>query len=173
MTDMDEPVLNGNRNSDSERSPSPSTEERIRNLALDQSYGVLCTQADSQPYGSMVAFSFSDNLSQFVFSTPIATRKYRLLKECENVALVVNNQSSFPGDMLKIEAFTATGKAREIVRDKAELRWTRLLVSKHPQLDKFLESPSTAVFVVDVVRYFHVRSFQEVRQWVPPGDEEA
>jgi hypothetical protein len=115
----------------------------------------------------MIAFSFSDDLRQFVFSTPTATRKYRLLKECSSVALVVNNQADFPGEMLKIEAFTATGKAKE-VDENDRAGWVEVLTERHPQLDEFAESPTTAVFVVDVIRFFHVRAFQEVRDWRPP-----
>ena len=62
-----------------------STPERIRRLLTEQSYAVLCTQSQSQPYGSLVAFAASEDLKTLVFSTPVTTRKYRLLTECEHV----------------------------------------------------------------------------------------
>ena len=46
---------------------------------------------------------------------------------------------------------------------------SRLLLSRHTQLKSFLASPSTVLFRFDVVRYFHVTRFQEVRQWMPPN----
>ena len=56
---------------------------KIRRLVTEQLYGVLCTQGQGQPYGSLIAFAFSDDLSRAVFATPIATRKYHLLSECD------------------------------------------------------------------------------------------
>jgi uncharacterized protein YhbP (UPF0306 family) len=168
MSEIDEPILGDEDRSTDRTEGAPALRERIQRLTHGQLYGVLCTQADNQPYGSMVAFAFSDDLSRFVFSTPTATRKYRLLTECSNVALVVNNQADFPGEMMKIEAFTATGKAREIESGAEYSRWAGLLLARHPQLQQFIESPSTALFVVDVVRFLLVHSFQEVRQWEPP-----
>jgi hypothetical protein len=63
---------------DDEQRPAPL---RIRWLLTEQSYAVLCTQSQSQPYGSLIAFAASDDLKTIVFATPVATRKYRLLTE--------------------------------------------------------------------------------------------
>jgi nitroimidazol reductase NimA-like FMN-containing flavoprotein (pyridoxamine 5'-phosphate oxidase superfamily) len=170
MTDMDEPILNESGEDQQGATQHTASEERIRRLATGQLYGVLCTQTDKQPYGSMVAFASSDDLARFVFATPRATRKYRILTECRNVALVVNNARESPHDMMQIEAFTATGKAREVTTASHDAMWARLLKARHAQLTEFIAAPSTALFVVEVVRYFLVHSFQEVRQWVPPRD---
>jgi uncharacterized protein YhbP (UPF0306 family) len=167
MSGSKEPLPSNQDDTSESNGTAQVTEKRIRQLALGQLFGVLCTQANNQPYGSMVAFAFADDLRQFVFSTPTATRKYRFLSECHNVALVVNNQSEFPGEMMKIEAFTATGEAREVPHQAQDSPWVRLLLSRHPQLKAFLKSPTTALFVVDIVRFFHVNSFQEVHQWGP------
>jgi hypothetical protein len=43
----------------------------------------------------MIAFAFSDDLSWAVFSTPIATRKYHLLSECDCVCLAVDNRPHY------------------------------------------------------------------------------
>jgi nitroimidazol reductase NimA-like FMN-containing flavoprotein (pyridoxamine 5'-phosphate oxidase superfamily) len=165
--DLDEPILNRSDSHTKRDARSVSTEERIRNLTHGQLYGVLCTQADNVPYGSVVAFAFSHDLSKFAFATATATRKYRLLSECRNVALVVSNQSEFPNDMMKIEAVTVTGKASEIESDATDSTMAGLLIARHPQLRRFIEAPTTSVFVVKVVRCFIVDSFQEVREWQP------
>ena len=73
-----------------------STPVRIRRLLTEQRYAVLCTQSQSQPYGSLIAFAASDDLKTIVFATPVTTRKYRLLTECEHVALVIDSRSSSP-----------------------------------------------------------------------------
>ena len=147
-----------------------STPERIRKLLTGQPYAVLCTQSQSQPYGSLVAFAASDDLKTLVFSTPVATRKYRLLTECEHVALLIDTRSASSEDMMGIEAVTATGHAHVVAADAEFDRWAGLLTACHPHLAAFVKAESTALVRVEVVRYFHVRRFQEVRQWVPGSD---
>jgi len=72
------------------------------------------TQAGGQPYGSLVGFAFSEDLKSFVFATPMATRKYRLLTECDHVALLVDNRGRFPDDMMQVSAVTVTGRASQV-----------------------------------------------------------
>jgi nitroimidazol reductase NimA-like FMN-containing flavoprotein (pyridoxamine 5'-phosphate oxidase superfamily) len=144
-----------------------ATPERIRRLLTEQPYAVLCTQGHSQPYCSLVAFAASDDLARILFSTPVTTRKYRLLTECEHVALLIDSRSTSPADMMRIEAVTATGNARAIPAGKEFDHWAGLLTARHPHLSAFVMAESSALFRVEVVRYFHVHRFQEVHQWVP------
>jgi nitroimidazol reductase NimA-like FMN-containing flavoprotein (pyridoxamine 5'-phosphate oxidase superfamily) len=144
-----------------------STQEGIRTLLTQQPYSVLCTQSQSQPYGSLVAFAASDDLKTIVFATPVSTRKYRLLTECAHVALLIDSRSDAPQNMMGIEAVTATGRA-QVVPPGAEFdRWAGLLTARHPHLTTFVQAESSARVRVEVVRYFHVCRFQEVHQWVP------
>ena len=149
---------------DDEKRPTPVG---IRCLLMEQSYAVLCTQSQSQPYGSLIAFAASDDLKTIVFATPVATRKYRLLTECENVALVIDSRATFPSDMMGIEAVTATGRARVVGVGTEFDCWAGLLIARHPHLATFVKAQSSALVCVEVVRYLHVGRFQEVRQWVP------
>ena len=144
-----------------------STPVRIRRLLLEQRYAVLCTQSQSQPYGSLIAFAASDDCRTIVFATPVTTRKYRLLTECKHVALVIDSRSAFPSDMMRIEAVTATGRAQVVLAGTEFDGWADLLTARHPHLAKFVRAQSSALVCVEVVRYFHVCRFQEVRQWVP------
>ena len=128
---------------------------------------MLCTQAGGQPYASLVAFAFSADLTSFVFATPIATRKYRLLIECDQVALLVDNRGRFPDEMTKVSAVTVTGRAGQEEPGAGFVPWAALLTGRHPYLESFVAAPSTALFRVQVVRYLHVTRFQEVRQWLP------
>jgi uncharacterized protein YhbP (UPF0306 family) len=141
--------------------------ERIRSLMAAQPFAVLCTQGGGQPYGSVIAYAFEPELRAIVFATPVATRKYRLLGECEHVALVVDSRSQHPEEMMKVEAITATGRAIKLDPGAAFDRWAALLVARHPQFKSFVAAPSSALFRIDVVRYLYVTRFQEVHQWVP------
>ena len=161
MDGHDEPVMRG-RVSD-----TPETREHVRALLDGQPFAVLCTQGEGQPYGSVVAYAAGLDLCSVAFATPRATRKYFLLCACPSVALVVDSRSSFPDDMIKVEAITATGRATELEPGSEFDRWAALLSQRHPQLASFVHAPSTALFRIDIVRYLHVSRFQEVRQWVP------
>jgi len=145
----------------------PRVADRIRRLLTEQLYGVLCTQGEGQPYGSMVAFSFTEDLCHAVFSTPIATRKYRLLSECDHVALVIDNRPQHLDNMMKVEAVTMTGRVTELERGEEFDEFASLLIERHPQLETFVTASSCALFRIDVFRFFHVTRFQEVSQWVP------
>ena len=71
---------------------------------------------------------------------------------------------------MKVGAVTVTGRAHDIEPGPAFEKWVRLYVERHPYMKSFIESPSTALFRVDVVRFLHVTRFQEVHQWIPTSD---
>jgi nitroimidazol reductase NimA-like FMN-containing flavoprotein (pyridoxamine 5'-phosphate oxidase superfamily) len=163
MTDHDEPVLKretGAPDSD------PTLPEVIRRLVDGQPYGVLCTQGSGQPYGSVIAYAMAPGLRTAVFATARETRKYRLLSEGDRVALVIDSRSRNPGQLMTVEAVTATGRARECTDAESE-DLLEMLIARHPYLREFTASPTTALVRVDIVRYLHVARFQEVRQWIP------
>jgi uncharacterized protein YhbP (UPF0306 family) len=168
MSNTDEPLF---ESGESFKTPSPldgsALEARIRRLVEGQSYAVLCTQSQSQPYGALVAFAFSEDLKQAVFATPMATRKFRILCECNHVALLIDDRPDHTDDFMKVEAITVTGRAVLLEDERESSRWARLLVTRHPYLRSFVLAPSCALFRIDVVRFFDVIRFQEVSQWTP------
>lgn len=169
MSEFDEPALSESFGASfSEAAPEPSLHNRIHTLMSEQPYAVLCTQGGGQPYGSVIAFAANQELNTVVFVTPIATRKYRLLSECDRVALVVDNRAGSPGDLSRIDAVTATGKALALHESSVAEAWQELLIHKHPHMRDFICAPSTAVVRIDILRYLHVVRLQEVHQWIPP-----
>lgn len=169
MSELDEPALGETFGAPTgDETSGHDLRDRIRVLMTEQSYAVLCTQGGGQPYGSVVAFAANPELDAVVFATPVATRKYRLLSECDRVALVVDNRVGFPGDISRIDAVTATGTAVELAASGVAEAWQERLIHKHPHMHDFICSPSTALFRIDILRYLHVVRLQEVHQWVPP-----
>ena len=170
MSSSDEPAFG---TEDGELVVTPDTGEgisvaaSIKKLVFSQSFAVLCTQGQGQPYGSLVAMAATDDLAYAVFATAKDTRKFRLLRECENVALLIDNRSDFPGELMKVEAVTMTGRAL-LLGDRSETDpWARLLVQRHPQLEHFVRSDQTGLFRIQADHYLHVRQFQETRTWRP------
>ena len=171
MTEWDEPIFDTTDGTeDVPDLAEPSLRERIQALVESQPFGVLCVQGGGQPYGALVAFTFSHDLRHAVFATPMATRKYRLLCESDHVALVIDNRSDKADELMEIEAVTATGHSRLIERDGEYDEWASLLVSRHAYLKSFVKAATCALFRIDVVRFLHVVRFQEVRQWIPSDD---
>ena len=171
MRHQDEPVLGTEADASvREGMEVPTLPERIRGLVQREQFAVLCTQGHNQPYGSVVAFAISQNLKTAVFATPTATRKYRLLSRCDRVALVVDDRGGHPDNMMKVEAITATGQACQVEAGPEFDGWAELLVARHPYLKSFVAAPSTALFRIDILRYFYVTRFQEVHQWIPTSD---
>jgi len=141
--------------------------DRIRRLVSQQSFCVLCTQGENQPYGSLIAFAFTDNLKHCFFTTPIATRKYKLLSECPQVALVIDSRCQHPDDLSQIAAVTITGKASRLPSGADFDQGIALLKNRHLYLTNFLESAAMALFRIEAAHYFYVTRFQEVAQWIP------
>ena len=166
-TNGDEPVFDSEGTTDPDEGSVLTLRDRIRRLTDEQDYAVLCVQGGGQPYGALVAFAFSEDLRHATFATPTATRKYRLLSECDHVALVIDNRPNKVNELMEVEAVTATGRSHLIDRGEEFDHWAALLVSRHPYLKSFVTAATCALFRVDVVRFLHVVRFQEVRQWIP------
>ena len=141
--------------------------DRIRRLVEGQQFVVLSTQGEGQPYSSLVAFAMRDNMCFATFATPRATRKFRLLSECDHVSLLFDNRPDFPGELMKVEAVTATGRTALVEEGDDFEYWAALLTERHPYLNSFVRSPSCGLFKIEIMRYLHVCRFQEVRQWIP------
>jgi uncharacterized protein YhbP (UPF0306 family) len=170
MTIDDEPVLGEVPTAPGpDRSEAETLVARIRRLVTTQPFAVLCTHGEDQAYGSLVAFAFTEDLRTAVFATPTATRKYRLLSENKRVALVVDDRPDNMNALMQVQAITATGHAEEIKAGPLYDKCSQLLVTRHPYLKSFVAAESSALFQIQIARFFHVSRFQEVNQWVP-GD---
>lgn len=89
------------------------------------------------------------------------------MTDCRQVALVIDSRCQHQQDMTEVEAVTITGKAKPLKGGSDYDKGIRLLKNRHAYLTSFLDSSSTVIFRIDVVRYFHVVRFQEVSQWIP------
>lgn len=138
----------------------------LKKLLKNSLYGVLATQYKSQPYTSLLAYAFTDDLRNIIFVTPQTTRKYKLLNNCKRVAFQIDNRANSPVNIMHIESITATGQAHQIKLESLEYKkFFKILMKRHSYLKEFIESPSCCIFSINVVRYFHVIRFQEVSEW--------
>jgi len=135
--------------------------ETLKALLETQHLAVVATQMHGRPYTSLVAFVASEDRRRIVFVTSRATTKYRNLSAEPNVAVLIDSRTHSVEDFTSGAAVTALGQATEVPKHTVEATVARFL-RKHPHLEAFVRSPSTAVCAVEVETYYLVTRFQHV-----------
>lgn len=138
---------------------------RFGRLLAGQRLAVLATQSGGQPYASLVAFSFDEDLGAVYFATERGTRKHRNLVENPRVALLVDSRTHQEIDLVEAEAATLLGAARECTDEERASR-LEAHVARHPGLSGFADSPGTALFRVEVETCLLVSRFGQVDEIV-------
>lgn len=147
------------------RKGSTPVAERLRALDRTQRHAVLATVSAGQPYTSLVAFALLPDLSGALFATPKDTFKYRNILENEQVALLVDSRSNRRTSYMGAEAVTIQGRAVPVRRGPRREQLAEIFTVKHPDLAGFVQSPTTALVLIEMRRCFHVGRFQTVSQW--------
>ncbi|KAF0181020.1 MAG: pyridoxamine 5'-phosphate oxidase-like FMN-binding protein [Nitrospirae bacterium] len=138
---------------------------RLRELNARQRSAVLATSKGDYPYTSLVGFALTQNLKGALFLTPKNTLKYRNLMASPHVALLIDNRTNTTLDLLDAEAVTLIGTARALRKGKRKDELTAHFLRKHPNLQSFAETPTTALVLIEAERYIHVSRFQAVTVW--------
>jgi len=136
----------------------------IRDLFASQNLAVLATHSREQPYASLVAFAAADDLKFLCFATPKTTRKFANLKVNPRVAVLINSSTNQTADFHRAISVTAVGVAEEIpAADRKQ--FLPLYLAKHPYLEEFAKSPTSALVRVRVRSYYLVKNFQKVLEF--------
>lgn len=140
-------------------------QSEIAKLLLSQKLAVLSTQTpEGLPYASLIAFAATEDLQKIVLATPKATRKFANIKNNPNVALLIDDRSNMDQDFHDAKAVTVLGAVDQIDVDISQDELAMLYLKKHPYLEGFIRSPSTAFLSISVWRYYMVSRFQEVME---------
>lgn len=139
--------------------------ERLRVLNKKQRHAVLATDAEGQPYTSLVAFSLTPDMEGLLFATPKKTNKYRNILKNRNVSVMIDTRSNSEKGYMQSEAVTILGKAAPVRRGKQWNEMAELLVKKHPQLEEFVRASSTALVLTAFTKVLHTGRFQSVTAW--------
>ena len=140
-------------------------QSEIAELLLSQKLAVLATQSpEGSSYSSLIAFAATDNLQKIVLATPKATRKFANIKHNPKVSLLIDDRSNNEKDFHDAQAVTVMGAVERIDADISQNELASLYLSKHPYLEDFLRSPSTAFVIISVKSYYLVSRFQEVME---------
>jgi hypothetical protein len=66
---------------------------------------------------------------------------------------------------METEAVTIIGKGKPVKKGRTRDELAALFIKKHPDLEGFIYSPSTALIIIDIVQCIHVSRFQTVSVW--------
>ena len=136
--------------------------KRLRAFDAKESFAVLATNDQGNPYTSLISFALTPDLGQVIFATPKGTRKFRNLTGTKDVALLIDNRSNQKKGFVETQAITVLGKARAVRRGRAWLEYAGIFLKKHPELEEFINASTTALVVIDVRSCIHVGNFQTV-----------
>lgn len=142
----------------------------ISSILNEQQLAVLSTQRDGQPYSSLMAFAFTDDLTNILLATSKATRKHQNIIKESRVSLLVDNRANRSEDFHEATALTIIGKAEEISKEESS-DYVSLYLLRHPYLDKFLSAPTTSLLKISVTHYLIVSQFQNVMEYNIGGQD--
>jgi heme iron utilization protein len=126
--------------------------ELVKRILTSQFLAALASVEQSRSYSNLVAFAESGDLQSIVFVTDRHTRKYSNISANENVSLLIDSRTNQPSDFSTAIALTIIGKAREVQEhERADL--VSIYLAKQPHLADFLNSPQSALIVVNVSDY--------------------
>lgn len=137
--------------------------EVLRGLFTEQKFAVLATGGGDDLRTNLIAFAVTDDLRYFIFTTPVATRKYSNIRKNARISLFVDNRSNKQSDTQEAIGVTVSGIA-EMENVSEDL--LQLYLAKHPHLSEFALSSSNALIRIRVHRYDIVRGIHHVTEVV-------
>lgn len=143
--------------------------DRIKSLLEEQSLAVLSTQRNGQPYSSLMAFAYTEDLGVILVATGKSTRKHQNIVMDSRVSLLVDNRSNSEEDFHSAAALTILGVAKIIDSEDRSI-FEEIYLNRHPYLHTFLRSPNTTFIKIEVQHYLLVSRFQNVMEY-RVGDE--
>ena len=111
----------------------------------------------------LAALSTQD-LKYLVVATGKATRKHHNILHDGRVSLLIDNRSNSEDDFHAAQALTVLGRAHPVEAFE-HAAYQDLYLRRHPYLEKFLTSPTTAFIKVEVYHYLLVSRFQKVMEY--------
>ena len=132
------------------------TKRLLRQIMLTQSFAVLATSNNQQPYSNLVAFAVSDDLRYIIFATDKNTQKYRNILSNDRVALLIDNRSNSQSDLTNALAITIIGVADESGSGQSEIL-VKSYLDWHPSLVTFIKKPNIALIGIKVTDYIIAR----------------
>ena len=123
----------------------------LKCILTSQYLAVLNSLSEGLPYSNLVSFATTDDLKSLVFTTDRNTRKYRNIRENNNISLLIDNRANQPSDLDRAIAITVIGIAQEVLMNNSSLQ--AIFLHRHPQLKGFVGQLNTALVLITVREY--------------------
>ena len=136
-------------------------EELLEEVLNTQYFAVLNTLGEGLPHSNLVSFTETENLKALVFVTNRNTRKYKNIKENNNISLLIDNRTNHPSDVSQAIAITAIGTACEEVENRSSLQ--AIFLARHPQLKQFVDDQNNAIMLITVSEYI-IAGFDKIQR---------
>jgi len=134
---------------------------RISEILDTQSIAVLGTSKNDEPYSCLVAFAVAKNLRELVFATMRKRLKYRNMMANPRVTLTIDDRDKSASDFDRTTSITMVGTAGDVINHERQ-KCATLLLSRHPSLRDFVNSPDCAVIRVRIDEIYVVSEFESV-----------
>ena len=138
----------------------------IKGILSTQVQCVLATVDDRQPCLHLMAYGFSENLSEIYLASYADTRKVRNMLIQPEVSLLWDNRTGNHQDHVEGFALNASGEATMLEGEHYKLV-SKLLRDRNPTLEILLGNDKTAVFSVDVSSYVFAKGYTAVYEFQP------
>jgi heme iron utilization protein len=132
--------------------------KKISGLLSEQKLATLATRDEKNPYNTLVAFTFTEDLKFILFATGKDTRKYQNILRYPYVSLLIDNRTNDNKDFKDAVALTILAK----VKQSEKQTYLYLYLNRFPDLKEFLENPQTALVLLEIQQYIYVYRFQEI-----------
>jgi len=136
---------------------------QLKELFKAQKLATLATQEEANPYLSLMAFAFTEDLNYLIVATKRGTRKYSNMIKIPGVAFLIDNRLNQENDFQNTLAVTGIGRVEEI-KDSERERLLDLFLSNQPELEAFVKSFECALMKIKINKYVIVSRFQEVEE---------
>lgn len=139
-------------------------ERVVRAVLESRRFAVLATEGNGQPHASLMGIAPTGDLRALLFGTYRDTTKYRNLAHNGRVALLIDGRGNPDSSQGLPVVVTVLGEAREL-EGAARQKAIPVLVSRHPELAAFANSPVCALMRVEVAAYQVARGVDDVQWW--------
>ena len=90
--------------------------QKIADLLSKEKLAVLASWDGKQPYNTLVAFIFTEDLKSILFATREDTQKYQNIAKYPYVSLLIDNRTNDKKDFKDAVALTVSAKAKPIAK---------------------------------------------------------
>jgi len=125
---------------------------------------VLATEANGQPYASLMAITPFQDYRQMIFAMYRNTQKFENIINNSRVAVLIQGEELNSTNQQRGYALTAYGHAMEIEKSDIE-EASKAHLKRHPNLESFMHSGDVAILRINVKTYQVVRGIDDVIWW--------